>query len=361
VKVAVFGATGVVGLSAVRHFAGMDDTEVLAVSRRPRPAKGATPVSLDLTDRAVCAQTLGSSLFAGTTHVVFAALQEAVDLASGWRDPELMRLNLAMFDHALGPLSRSPAGTLRHVSLLQGAKAYGFHLGRTPLPAKESQTRDRHDNFYFLQEDSLRARAAEAGWAWTILRPQVVFGGSIGSPMNLVPALGVYAALERQAGRPLSWPGGPPSVQEAVDADLLARVLGWAARSPHAAGQTFNVTNGDVYCWHDVWPTVAARFGMHVGPPAPARLAAVMPTRSSEWETLVDRYRLAAPRDMAAFVGGSWSYADILFDPDGRRALPVLLSTVKLRQAGFNECMDTELMLGAWIARFQEQRLLPGA
>jgi hypothetical protein len=248
------------------------------------------------------------------------------------------------------------------VSLLQGAKAYGLHLGRTPLPAKERAPRDQHDNFYFRQEDALRALAEGASWSWTVWRPQVVFGESIGSPMNLVPVLGVYASLERERGRSLSFPGGPPAVHEAVDARLLARALAWAADAPAARGETFNITNGDVYCWHDVWPSIAAVFDMDVGEPHPHLLAETMPGRGDEWAALVDRHGLRSPRDLGAFVGGSWAYADILFGAVGRgRALPALLSTVKLRQAGFPDCVDTEDMLREWLLRFQDRRLLPPA
>ena len=38
---------------------------------------------------------------------------------------------------------------------------------------------------------------------------------------------------------------------------------------------------------------------------------------------------------------------------------PMLVSTIKLRQAGFHECMDTEDMFRKWIKRFQELRWLP--
>ena len=41
------------------------------------------------------------------------------------------------------------------------------------------------------------------------------------------------------------------------------------------------------------------------------------------------------------------------------RALPALLSTVKIRQAGFADCIDTDDMLREWLTIFQEQRLLP--
>jgi nucleoside-diphosphate-sugar epimerase len=357
VKVAVFGATGVVGYAAAEHFAALPGWEVVAVSRRPVDLPGAAHVRVDLADRAAAGATLRSKAFSGTTHVVFAALQESADLVSGWHDRELMARNLRMFRHALEPLVVS--GSLQHVSLLQGAKAYGLHVGRTPVPAKERAPRDAHENFYFLQEDALHGLAEGADWSWTILRPQAVFGESIGSPMNLLPAIGVYAAIERERGRPLAFPGGPPGVHEAVDARLLARALAWAAVAPEARGEAFNITNGDVFAWRDVWGAIGDAFGMEAGEAAPQRLAEAMPPRREEWAAVVDRYALRAPREMAAFVGASWVYADLLFGTLGARPLPALLSTVKVRRAGFGDCIDTEDMFREWVARLQERRLVP--
>jgi nucleoside-diphosphate-sugar epimerase len=356
VKVVVFGATGVIGHSAAEHFSGLPGWEVVAVSRRPVDLAGVAHVAVDLTDANMTARTLRSQPFYGTTHVVYAALQESADLVSGWRDPDLMARNLQMFEHALEPLAADSAN-LQHVSLLQGAKAYGLHVGRAPVPAKERAPRDDHDNFYFLQEDALRAMAAGAPWSWTILRPQVVFGQSIGSPMNLLPALGVYASIERERGGPLAFPGGPPGVHEAVDARLIARALAWAAVAPQARGEAFNITNGDVFSWPDVWPVIAAAFGLEPGAAAPQRLAETMPVRAGEWAAVVDRYGLRAPREMAAFVGASWVYADMLLGSS--RQVPALLSTVKLRQAGFGDCVDTEDMFREWLTVLQERRLLP--
>jgi nucleoside-diphosphate-sugar epimerase len=360
VKVVVFGATGVVGRAAAEHFGARRDCNVVAISRRAPDLPGVEHVALDLADAEATASAMRSSALAGTTHVVFAALQESPDLAAGWRDPELIAHNAALFRNALEPLTAACASSLRHVSLLQGAKAYGFHVGRAPVPAKERAGRDQHDNFYFVQEDQLRELAADASWSWTVFRPQVVYGESIGSPMNLLPVIGVYAALEREAGRALSFPGGADGVHEAVDARLLARALAWAAEAAEARGEIFNVTNGDVYSWRDVWPSIAAVFGMEVGAPAPVRLAEVMPPRAEEWAALVARHGLDAPSDLGAFVGGSWTYADILFGASGQgRAVPALLSTVKLRQAGFADCIDTEDMLVGWLRELQGRRLLP--
>jgi nucleoside-diphosphate-sugar epimerase len=170
-KVAVFGATGVIGRAAAEHFTTVAD-EVVGVSRRPVDVEGVTHVGVDLTDAAASGDAARSGAFAGTTHVVYAALQESPDLVAGWRDTELMARNSAMFRNALDPLLAAHGDTLEHVSLLQGAKAYGLHVGDTPIPAKERAPRAVHDNFYFLQEDALHELADRHGFGWTVRAPR---------------------------------------------------------------------------------------------------------------------------------------------------------------------------------------------
>ena len=135
VRVVVFGATGVIGRAALDHFSQLPDGDVIGVSRRAVDVEGVTHVPLDLVDRRACERA--SRALAGVTHVVYAALQESDDLTAGWRDRALMERNLAMFSNALEPLLDAAGDTLEHVSLLQGAKAYGLHVGRSTVPAKE--------------------------------------------------------------------------------------------------------------------------------------------------------------------------------------------------------------------------------
>ena len=107
-KVVVFGATGVVGRAAVEHFAEVADGGVIAVSRRPVTVEGVTHVAVDLADESAAASD-PRAVFSGTTHVVYAALQESPELVAGWRDTELMAHNLRMFRHALDPLLAATA------------------------------------------------------------------------------------------------------------------------------------------------------------------------------------------------------------------------------------------------------------
>ena len=361
--VLVVGASGVIGESAVRWLAARDDVEVIGASRRPPQDAGGTFLPLDLRDADACRAAVRH--LGRVTHLVYAALWEMPGLVAGWRADEHRRVNLAMLAAVLDPLVEVADG-LHHVTLLQGTKAYGVHLGLpAPVPAKERAPRVEHPNFYFDQEDHLRARQQRAGgsFATTILRPQVVYGESLGSPMNLIPVIGAWAALRREDGLPLSFPGGAARVSEAVDADLLARVIDWAGRSPAARDETFNVTNGDVFAWRSVWPAIADALGMEVGPDEPVRLAEAMPGRAADWAALVRRRGLAAPEDLDAFVGQSPTYADMLFgagtDPSAPPLPPVLVSTIKLRQAGFHDCVDTEDMFRRLFARMQQRRLLP--
>jgi len=357
----VLGATGLVGYAAAQHFATAGGWQVTAVSRRrPDGLAGADFVAVDLANAAQSAAIF--STMKSVTHVVFAAYAEQPG-TQGWRDPAQMEFNLAMLRNAMEPLLAVAAG-LQHVTLLQGTKAYGAPLSPIPIPARENAPRAPHAAFYWLQEDWLRGQQSRhkpgTPWHWTILRPQIIFGESLGSHMNIIPAIGAYAALLRQAGEPLYFPGGVPWVREAVDAGLLARACEWAATSPACRNETFNITNGDVFEWRNVWPAIADALGMQPGPDRPLALGQAMPARQDEWAALVRRHRLTAPESLEAFVGQGFLYADRQFCHGMTETPPArLVSTIKARQAGFADCIDTEDMFRRCFARFQERGWLP--
>lgn len=361
-NVLVAGASGLVGMATVRHFAQQADCEVTAVSRRvPKGLEGANLLSIDLLKQDRCREVFGQ--MAEITHLVYAAVNEKSGaLVQGWSDRQQMQTNLRMLENVFEPLEAA-AKNLQHVTLLQGTKAYGAHLGPIPIPARERSPRHQHQNFYWLQEDYLRAKQKSKDWTWTILRPQLVIGDAIGSNLNLIPALGVYAALLREAGEPLHYPGDSGSVvSELVDVELLARAIDWSGTTPTSRNEIFNIANGDVFSMREIWPTIAGALGMEVGEDRPMLLAEAMPKRAPEWAAIVERYRLNAPADVQAFVGESFTVADFYLNAGGiggAVARPVLVSTIKARQAGFHDCIDTEVMLDSWFHRLQDARLLP--
>ncbi|MCM2348159.1 SDR family oxidoreductase [Acidovorax soli] len=360
----IVGATGVVGQACLRHFASLPGWRAIGVARRPiQPPPGAEGLQLDLQDAGACAAALAGR--DDITHVVYAAVYEKPGgLVGGWQDQDQMRINLQMLRNVVEPLDR-PGGPLRHVTIMQGGKAYGVHIHpQIAVPARERWPRDDHENFYWLQEDFLRERQARSGDAWhfTILRPRIVFGDAMGSHMNPIPAIGVYAWLRHEQGLPLAYPGGPARVNQAIDADLIAQACAWAAEAPNARNETFNLENGDVFVWQNVWPTIADALGMAVGEPEPQSLGATLAGQQQAWERIVDKYRLAAPRELAAFIGQGATYADFQMNHGKTGTLPpVIMSSVKIRQAGFAACIDTEDMFRKWFGQLQQRRLLPTA
>ena len=360
----VAGASGVIGAAAVEHFcaqgSGSAGWQVSALSRR-KPVVRAdcryTHVAVDLEDAGACAAMLDG--LPPVTHLIYAAAREAPGLVSGWQDPALIEANGRMFANLLDSLVRG--GALRHVSLLQGAKAYGAHRHAVAVPLREDGPRDDHANFYWLHEDHLRARAAQAGFNWTIWRPQVLLGGVAGAAMNPVVAIGAYAALCRELGRPFAYPGEGAGLMELVDAALLAQGFVWAVDTPAAAGQTFNFTNGDVMVLSHAWPQLAAMLGLRDADDPPASLAAFFAEEASvaAWAQLARRHDLV-DADLSALLGQSHHYLDLLLGARiGAKAVPVLMSTIKLRQAGFGACRDSALALRHWLGRMVELRLLP--
>ncbi|WAB84689.1 NAD-dependent epimerase/dehydratase family protein [Microcella daejeonensis] len=363
-RVLVLGATGVVGSAATERFIADDQFDVVAASRRIArlPSRdGVVAISLDLLDApAVRAAFTGHGPI---THVVYAALFEKPDLIAGWEDPEQIDTNRRMFGNVIDAI-RAVGAPVQHMSILQGTKAYGFHVQQMRIPAKESQPRVEHQNFYWEQEDLLIPAAGALGFSYTIFRPQFIFGGALGAAMNLIPVIGCYAALCNEQGRPFSFPGGASYVAEGVDSRLLADALHWASGAASARNETFNITNGDVFEWRDLWAQFAADLGATLGPDAPFSLAQWMPQQEASWRRIVARHDLRNLR-LSEIVGLSHEYADNAFSytpdgtPLGSRATPVLLSTIKLRQAGFTACTDTADTFRYWFDRLSADRVLP--
>ncbi|WP_422034100.1 NAD-dependent epimerase/dehydratase family protein [Reyranella sp.] len=358
-KILVAGATGLVGHAALKHFAAVQGCDVVAVSRRkPGETYGARWLPLDLTDSAAC-EALAPE-FAGVTHLVYAALYERPGLVAGWQEEEQIRTNDLMLRNLMTPLERASSG-LRHVALLQGTKAYGVHVHPLAVPARENRS-EMHEqpNFYWNQERFLRERQQGKGWHWSILRPVLIVGDSVGSAMNVIPALGAYAAFMRKAGKTqLDYPGGVGRVARAVDADLLARAIAWSGEAAAARNEIFNVTNGDVFVWPNVWPAVADALGFEAGDHVPLALDREIRPREAEWAEICAEQGLKSGT-LQEFVGLSFEYADYTMGYGRTEPGPAaLVSTIKLMQAGFTEVMDTEAMFRKCFAQMQEKGLLP--
>ena len=344
----VLGASGVAGTHVVQYLERLEGWDVIAAARRPPPYASAAPfVPVDLRDPAACREKLGA--LGHVSHLIYAAYA-----AEGATWAEQTAPNAAMLVNAMDALEPAAPG-LRHVTLLQGTKYYGNHLGPFRTPAKEGDPRHMPPNFYFDQEEALSERQPGKAWAWTLLRPHFVAGISLGKPMNLVTGVAVYCAISKKLGLPLRFPGPPEgfrTLSQATDADLLAKAAVWAGTEPACANQAFNITNGDFLRWENLWPLFAAYFGMEPGPVQEIRLADFMADKGPLWQDMVRTHGLA-PYRLEDVV--SWGFVDYVF----RCAWDIMSDTTRSRRAGFDEYVDTEEMFVGLFDRLRAQRIIP--
>ena len=353
----IAGASGLVGTAAALEFldAGWN---VVALSRRhPEFLEGRDyrHLPLDLQNADACAEAAAG--LKDVTHVLYAAVFELPGLIEGWSDPVQIETNGRMLRNLMDPLFE--AASIEHVSLLQGTKAYGGHVKPMRVPAREDQPRVEHPNFYWLHEDYIREQSAARGFSFTIFRPQLIVGPNYGVVMNLPPIIGAYAAIRRAEGLPFSFPGGADWVWEAVDTRLIARAALWAASATAAADETFNLTNGEVFSWRDMWPALADALGVEAGPDEPLSMAEYLPPRAGLWDEIVRRHGLR-PIPLPELLGESHYYADLCFAYGvAEPPAPVFVSTVKIKQAGFTDTWNTEESFCHWLSFLRKIRALP--
>lgn len=150
--------------------------------------------------------------------------------------------------------------------LQTGAKHYGAHLGPGIVPYEESEPRPKTaPNFYFPQEDLLFEWTKENKTTWTVTRPGFILGAVTDAAMNMVYSLAIYAAIQKELGKPLEFPGNIAAWDTEKDQSmsaLLAYFTEWAALTEGAADQALNMTDGSAFAWGKFWPVLAKWYGV---------------------------------------------------------------------------------------------------
>ena len=319
-----------------------------------RPPKKSCPISV--TSRPTCPTRFVRQAVAGLgiTHVVYAA-RASHRLYKDMKPYEKVAIeevgpNLDMLRNIV-LACEGPA--LRHVHALAGTKWYGIHIAppvRTPL--LESDPSHMPPNFYvdqlkFLQEGPSR------GWSWSTSRPSSISGGHAPIGPDLMSALGVYAAICKHYGLNFDFPGRPgcfTTIQEHTDARQLAAGIFWMCTSPEAQNQTFNITNGDLFRWKNVWPRLAAHFGLPMGDVRHFSLVQWMAGKGPVWDEIV-RTQGLQPNPIESVA--SWAYTDFVLARD----FDVISSMTKIRTAGFHRTVDTEEMMLEHLTHYRTKKI----
>lgn len=213
--------------------------------------------------------------------------------------------------------------------------------------------------------------------------------------MNLATTIGIYAAITKELGRDLAFPGSERFYMGFdcfTDAKLHAEFCMWAVGEEKTKNQAFNVVNGDVESWQSLWPRVARRFGMKVkedqfegttGYEGRTELEEPVPVRTVEgemgvkgrvggsvleqrvnlegwsqseevkkaWGRLVEREGLE--RD--GLEKATWAFANFVLG----RNYDVVISMGKAREAGWNGYRDTWKAFSDVFGELEAANVLP--
>lgn len=347
----VVGATGIQGSAVAEKLVG-DGWKVFGLARTPGEQNGVTPVAADLLDPG----TLGAAIAGINPTHVFLTTWLRKDT-----EAENIRVNAAMVRNLLDALR--PTSSVEHVALVTGLKHYlgpfeAYGKGTLPkTPFREDQGRLDVENFYYAQEDEVFAAAERDVFGWSVHRPHTVIGKAVGNAMNMGTTLAVYAAICKETGRPFRFPGSKvqwESLTDMTDARQLAAQVVWAAITPEARNEDFNVVNGDVFRWNWMWSRIADWFGIEAeefdGTERP--LAVQMQGDAEVWSEMATRHGLAEA-DLAR-LASPWHT-----DADLGRPIEVVTDMSKSRRMGFTGYAATDTAFFDLFERLRADKIIP--
>jgi nucleoside-diphosphate-sugar epimerase len=350
-KAVVVGALGVIGRYIVERLIDEPDWQVVGLSRRKTADKPRyRHIAVDLLDAEDTKRKLAG--LTDVTHIFYAAFQAMPGSASNFASNTAP--NRDMVVNAVTAIDRV-APRLKRIVLVTGTKYYGVHLGPLKTPMRETDPRHAPPNYYFDQIDWLTAYQRGKKWDWVELRPQTLCGFAPGSPMSILPAIAVYAAVSKELGLPLRFPGKPSAygtIYQVTESTHFANAALWAATAPRCANQAFNITNGDYFRWRNLWPRIAEVFEMPIADPKTISLTQHMADKGPRWEDMTARYKLKRV-PYAELV--AWPFADYVFGADW----DVMSDVTKSRLYGFHDVVDSEAMFVRLLRRFREERIVP--
>ncbi|KAL0929869.1 nad dependent epimerase dehydratase family protein [Colletotrichum truncatum] len=270
----VTGANGISGFNTMRAL--LDSPQrwetIYCLSRRPPPNEMMALLSDEarsrikmiscdfLDDPTLIAKSLKSS-GVRADHIFFYSY-----IHKDWSEAEaLVKSNTALLKNFLEALELADIKPTRFI-LQTGGKNYGMHIGRAPTPKLESDPQPRHlaPNFYYHQEDLLKAFCERTGTKWNVIRPAAIIGSSTHAAMNTFYRFAVYAAVQARKGEPLVF-GGDWEQWQYEYYHCSARMTGylseWAALEKPCANEAFNTNDGGPFTYERFFAELARWFG----------------------------------------------------------------------------------------------------
>nr|CAA68126.1 unnamed protein product [Arabidopsis thaliana] len=356
----IIGVTAIVG-NSLAEILPLSDTpggpwKVYGVARRPRPTWNADHpidyIQCDVSDAEDTRSKL--SPLTDVTHVFY------VTWTNRESESENCEANGSMLRNVLQAIIPY-APNLRHVCLQTGTKHY---LGpftnvdgpRHDPPFTEDMPRLQIQNFYYTQEDILFEEIKKTETVtWSIHRPNMIFGFSPYSLMNIVGTLCVYATINMK-GSPLLFPGSKKAWEgfmTASDADLIAEQQIWAAVDPYAKNEailtdTMLISSSGRSSDRKI---LAEQFGIEEYGGRIWGLVEMMKGKERVWEEMVKENQL---QEKKLEEVGVWWFADVILGVEG-----MIDSMNKRKEYGFLGFRNSNNSFISWIDKYKAFKIVP--
>jgi hypothetical protein len=107
-----------------------------------------------------------------------------------------------------------------------------------------------------------------------------------------------------------------------------------------------------VYRWRQLWNVIADFYQIPPAEPLAMSTASEMAEKGPMWDSIVARFGLfPTPYEQIA----NWPFIDFMLNFGEE----TILSTIKIRQAGFADCIDTHESLRRQLGRLREMKIIP--
>ncbi|MBW2963005.1 SDR family oxidoreductase [Mesonia aestuariivivens] len=349
----IVGASGIAGNNLAQELLENKWTTYGITRSSEVNLKGLKNIKADLLDPKALEKALKDI---EPTHVFFTAwiLKDS--------EEENIKVNSKIVRNLLDVLS--PKKSVKHVALVTGLKHY---LGPFENYAKagfspETPVRTEHPrlalkNFYYAQEDEVYEASKRDGFTWSIHRAHTMIGQAVGNLMNMGTTLAVYASICKEHGTPFIWPGSEAQwngISDVTDASILAKQFIWAATTPAAENEAFNIVNGDVFRWSWLWKEIANYFGIEYQGYVENNktLEEMMQNDEAIWKQMSEQHKLVESE--LKKLASPWHT-----DLDLGRPIEVMTNMAKSRQLGFKEYHDTRESFFNLFTKLKEQKIIP--
>lgn len=352
-KALIVGASGISGNNLAQELL-KNNWETYGITRNSEvKLKGLKNIKADLLDPKSLKKALKDLK---PTHVFFTAWMRKETEA------ENIEVNARMVRNLLEILS--PEKSVKHVALVTGLKHYlgpfenYANEGFTPeTPVRTEHPRLELSNFYYAQEDEIFKASKRDGFTWSIHRAHTMIGQAVGNLMNMGTTLAIYASICKENGTPFIWPGSEAQwngISDVTDAHILAKQFLWAATTPEAENEAFNIVNGDIFRWSWLWKQIAEYFGIaHQGYVEHNKsLEELMRGDEAKWKKIAEKHQLV--ESQLDRLASPWHT-----DLDLRRPIEVMTNMSKSRKLGFKEYQDTRESFFKLFEELKEQKIIP--